>query len=701
MLYIVALSAVALLSIGAQWLIQQQLTRGEGDSRIVNIAGRQRMLSQRLTKAALQLNAENAEPHPEDMQELEDTLLEWETNHTGLQTTEPQGLLHEMNSQEVQKLFASIRPHFEAMQQAATHIVDQTAPVSDISQPVAVIEQHEGPFLEGMDRVVSQYVEEAEAKVTRLRRLEYTLLLLTLTILATEGLLIFRPAVRRIENAVEHLATLSERLRTARDQAERANAAKTRFLANVSHELRTPMTAVLGMTELARTADDEAKRQEHLAIIEEAGTSLLGLLNDLIDLAAIDANKLKLEVAAFQPARLTRRVVSMMQPAAEAKGLKLVDEKSTDADLHVMGDERRVQQVLLNLVGNAIKCTPAGSVTVRCLATSADEGQICLTWEVADTGIGIGEDEQKRIFEPFTQLEGDGSKDKKGVGLGLSICRRIADAMQGTFDVTSKVGHGTTIRFSCRFWVAGDPGGDSESPAHLALPPLKLLLVEDTELNQILFRELLEREGHQVVIASSGEEAIEFYERESFDCMLIDLQLPGIDGIETARCLRIIDARLQRTPTPKISITADTLPNNMEVFDAVLTKPITRQRLLAGLHDLLSSTSVPEDTDGKNLVDDSLYHDLANTYLTIAPQQLAEIDGALAQGDLKSASLVVHRLRGQIAYFDSGPIVNELLALENTCARGNFEAVTCDWPNIRDRLQSLCESLQQECSPNA
>ncbi|MCO6045597.1 ATP-binding protein [Aeoliella sp. ICT_H6.2] len=700
-LYIFALSAVAILSIGAQWLIQQQLTRGEGDSQIVNIAGRQRMLSQRLAKTALQINKSESAQQSPMVVELQETLNEWEDNHLGLQTLAPAGLLHEENSEAVQELFASIRPDFEAMRQSATSIVDQTGSSDDIRQPVAVIERHEGRFLEGMDRIVSQYVEEAEAKVTRLRRLEFTLLVLTLSILSAEGLLIFRPAVRRIENAVAHLATLSERLRTARDQAEQANAAKTRFLANVSHELRTPMTAVLGMTEMARTTNNETKQQEYLAIIEEAGTSLLGLLNDLIDLAAIDANELKLQVAEFEPARLCKRVAAMMQPEATAKGLQLTDEVD-DTGLRVMGDERRVQQVLLNLVANAIKCTPVGSVAIRCLATPADEGRVCLTWEVEDTGIGIEASEQQRIFEPFTRLHDTDSSGKKGVGLGLAICRRITAAMNATIDVVSQVGQGTTVRFSCNFWVAHNEEAPHPAPQFHQLQTLRILVVEDTELNQKLFRELLEREGHRVTTANSGEQAIDIYQQESFDCTLIDLQLPGIDGIETARTLRAIDARRGRTSTPQVNLTAHAAPQHADVFAAMLTKPITRDRLLQTLDNVLGDTRESTNTSSDTCpMDESFYQELASTYLEVAPQQFAEVDQAVAEGSLQAASIVVHRLRGQVAYFESGPLLRQLQQLEDDCSRGRRNAAVGCWPVIKEQLHTLCDTLRQECSPNS
>ncbi|MEM6655763.1 MAG: histidine kinase dimerization/phospho-acceptor domain-containing protein, partial [Planctomycetota bacterium] len=355
LLYIFALSTVAVLSVGAQLLIQRQLHTGEGDSRVINFAGRQRMLSQRLAKSALRLKSVDADGRTESLAELKETVDLWTRTHDGLLQGDAELRLPGGNSPAVTELFAVIEPDYLAMAAAARTLLTGDAGSPPDREAIATIQRHENRFLTGMDEIVSQYVLEAEHRVERLSRLELAILALTLLVLLAEGVLIFRPAVRRIEQAVSRLETVSDRLRRAKDEAEHGNAAKTRFLANVSHELRTPMTAVLGMTELAQETQDDEERTGYLKIVEEAGESLLSLLNDLIDTARIDAGELELVVAPFDPQEVVERVSRMMRFAGREKGLELVVEKPPQRLPMLLGDARRLEQILLNLIGNAIK----------------------------------------------------------------------------------------------------------------------------------------------------------------------------------------------------------------------------------------------------------------------------------------------------------------------------------------------------------
>jgi hypothetical protein len=321
-LYIVALSTVALLTIGAQVLVQWQLESSQTDSRVINIAGRQRMLSQRLAKSSLQLEADSEESDPAVKQEMAAALAEWQSNHNGLQHGDHSNGLKGQLSPQLTKLFAEVRPHYEAICLAAQKQII-AKPGEDVSASVRNIREHESAFLEGMDDIVSQCVLEAEGRVARLRNSELALLALTLLVLVAEGLFIFKPAVRQIKQVVARLEATGARLMVAKEEAEAANEAKTRFLANVSHELRTPMTAVLGMTELARESTDPERRDHYLTIVEQAGQSLLRLLNDLIDTAKIEAAELELRETPFQPVAVNRRVAELLRSLAAAKGLDL------------------------------------------------------------------------------------------------------------------------------------------------------------------------------------------------------------------------------------------------------------------------------------------------------------------------------------------------------------------------------------------
>ncbi len=687
LLYVFALSTVALLSIGAQLLIQQQLHSGENDSRVINIAGRQRMLSQRLAKSSLRLLVMDQQEQAIALKELKETLNEWVENHQGLRQGSLELILPGENSPEIKTLFAAIDDDFNKMKAAASQIISETPKGKNTDKLVSVIQQHEANFLEGMDSIVSQFVVEAEAKVNRLGKLEYTLLVLTLIVLVAEGLFIFRPAVKQIEKTVQSLKALTGKLETARDQAEEANRAKSRFLANVSHELRTPMTAILGMTELAQNSEDKDDTEKHLNIIHEAGNSLLGLLNDLIDVASIDANQLRIEVSPFSPSALLDRVAKMMEPHAIDSGLSIATHSEEIDDLIVLGDQNRLQQVLLNLIGNAIKCSQEGKVDLSCKAANSKEGFVTLHWEVCDKGRGIALEDQARIFDPFTQV----NPEPSGKGLGLSICKRIADAMNGVLEVDSDLGKGTCMSLKVEMPIADSYQLHSSEEAKPAIDgPLKILLVEDTVLNQKLVNEFLSSLGHQITVTSSGEEAIEIYKHNSYDCLLIDMQLHGIDGLETLNRLREIDKKLVRVSPPSICLTAQiqSISDSPSPFASFVTKPFTQNQLTEAINLL---------TEQKDQVleDNSLQFDdeIKSTYLEHSSKQIEELSIALSKNDYQSVKFLCHRIRSQVGYFDDESLVSDLKSVEENCLNGIADATRAKTKRVIDKLKKLENKL--------
>lgn len=697
LLYILALSTVALLSVGAQWLIQWQLNTGESDSRVINVAGRQRMLSQRLAKAALRLNAHETPPPPQAIKELSDTLDAWSDSQIALQHGNIPTGLPGRPSAEVERLYAEIEPDFSAMREAASELVDQSND-SDPTRLIATILDHESAFLTGMDAIVTQYVAEAERRVVQLRRLEYLILASTLSVLLAEGLLIFRPAVKRIGQTVEHLASLSQRLHAAKELAERANTAKTRFLANVSHELRTPMTAVLGMTELAKETDDSEERNKYLSIVEEAGECLLGLLNDLIDTARIDADRLTLKRVPFDPLSPVSLAVRLMNRTAEESGATLRSIESENAPPRLLGDPERIVQVLLNLTSNAIKATPSGSVEIRCRWTPVADGNCRLIYEVVDTGVGIAESDQDRVFEAFTQIDSTDGSRRGGAGLGLAICRRIVDAMGGEIRLESELGHGATVRVAITLPVVlaeavSPPTGDSRAPSR----SLNLLVVEDTEVNQVLLQKSLQKAGHRVTLAADGESACRIYRDGAFDAVIIDLQLPGIDGAETANRMRQASLADGQGPPPMICLTAYAEPtiasSHALTFDAYLTKPIRREVLLATLDDFtFKATDFPRAAT----VDPDLLAELAEVFLDTSPGLLNELREAVDSADMKTIGVLTHKLLGQLPYFDAPELQGHVGELEAAASRGDSridELASKVWDSYDDLLSRLQSSV--------
>lgn len=674
LLYVAALSTVAVLSLGAQWLIQRQLSNGESDSRVINIAGRQRMLSQKLAKAALQTGS--ADLVGEAREEMQKALQEWTANHRALQSGDDGPRLMPSKSDAVAGLFESLEPHFIGLSTAAEQVIASSE--TDGGGAIEAIQLHEGPFLVGMDAIVSQLVDEAEERVARLRRLEFWILMSTLAVLLAEGLLIFRPAVRRIGETMGRLESATDDLRHAKDEAERANAAKSRFLANVSHELRTPMTAVLGMTELAQRATDDATRDAHLAVVEEAGESLLNLLNDLIDLARIDADQIVLKEAPFDPTELVERTIRLIRPSADEKGIALNLGGDGPAP-RVWGDEKRLGQVLLNLIGNAIKWTDQGSVTVDCRATEASEGSVALEFTVTDTGLGIDPAEQRRVFEPFAQASGADSPKRGGAGLGLSICQRLVETMGGTIGLTSTPGEGTAVSVVCELPLA--TAAITLEPVHALVtegPGVRVLVIEDTVVNQKLLQATLEEAGHLVTVCSDGESGLEACRRERFDLVLTDLQLPDLDGATVAERLRVMGQETGKDAPPIVCVTAHAGPSapfpSEEAFDDVLVKPVRRDALLGVVSQLTvgpATEATPVSEEGKSVIPITLQQELAEAFCVAAPGQLAKLQTAIDRGDWEGVRVIAHRFAGQVAYFEEGPLRGRLDRLEDACQSGD------------------------------
>jgi signal transduction histidine kinase/CheY-like chemotaxis protein len=405
-----------------------------------------------------------------------------------------------------------------------------------------------------------------------------------------------RTANRRLEEE------MVERKR-AEEAANAANRAKSEFLANMSHEIRTPMTGVLGMIGLVLSTDLSAQQEEHLAMAKSSADSLLCLLNGILDLSKIEANRLELAPAAFSIHDCVNDAVRLFEVAAQGKGIELTAHMEPDVPGVAIGDPLRVRQVLVNLLGNAIKFTDKGRISVNVQLENRSDAEFTLGVEVTDTGIGIPVEMQGLVFDPFRQVDGSATRQYSGTGLGLTISARLVELMGGRIRVESTVGEGSRFSFTVRLREAPAKvslhtsfklrGAASALAQHTATRSLRILLAEDNLVNQKVASELLGREGHAIVVVGDGHQAVAAVRDETFDLVLMDVQMPTIDGLKATAEIRAAEKGTGKH-MPIVAMTAGAMTGDQEKcleagMDDYLTKPIN----LAALRETIARFAVP------------------------------------------------------------------------------------------------------------
>ena len=390
---------------------------------------------------------------------------------------------------------------------------------------------------------------------------------------------------------ITELKRYQDDLLEARHAADAANRAKSEFLANMSHEIRTPMNGVVGMTQLLRFTQPSREQEEYLDSLELSCENLLVLINDILDLSRVESGKLELETTDFSPRRCIDEVVANQSSRIKLKGLQLNSDVEAQVPLLVQGDGLRFKQILLNLLGNAIKFTETGSVSISLSALSRDEKSCSLQLVVRDTGIGMTADMLERIFNPFEQADNSTTRVYGGSGLGLAICRRLVGLMGGRIWAESTAGQGTAFFVDLPFGIdltsALPAPRAADDELQLSQKPQNILIAEDNRLNADTVLAMLKRLGHQAGIAGNGREALEMWHASAYTCILMDISMPVMDGHQALATIREQERKMGGH-TPVIALTAHALRGDREQllaegFDGYIAKPVQMQELASEL----------------------------------------------------------------------------------------------------------------------
>jgi signal transduction histidine kinase/CheY-like chemotaxis protein/HPt (histidine-containing phosphotransfer) domain-containing protein len=506
-----------------------------------------------------------------------------------------------------------------------------------------------------------------------------------------------------------------------KEVAERTANLKQQFMANMSHEIRTPMNAIVGMTRLLQSKDPRPDQMRYLNAIRQSADNLLVIINDILDLSKIEAGKIIIEETDFHFTDVLRSVTDMLLIKAEEKSLRLQTTIDPDIPVWLTGDPTRIGQILVNLVGNAIKFTEQGSVEIKAYLVSKKDRKCVVKMEIKDTGIGISPDYVSRIFESFTQAGTDTARKYGGTGLGLTISKQLTDLMKGEIFVHSELHKGTTFSVVLPLEEAnpqedGKGSDDIDMSAFESLMKAKVLLVEDNEFNRMVAEDTLKEAlpGVTIDIAVNGQEAVTMVRNTRYDLVLMDIQMPVMDGIEATKEIRNLPRPARDVKI--IAMTANVLQEDVKYYfeigmNAYVAKPFKTEELLSKMSTLLNKKEEPEMVPPAEVVvekkltvlpekvtdrqfltgltngNTEKMHKYIGMFLDNAPRLLRNIDEAYTIKDLSSVKIAAHSLKPQLSYMGVKEEVSHVFLIEQIAGEQSYV----------DRLPELIENLNRVC----
>jgi len=543
-----------------------------------------------------------------------------------------------------------------------------------------------------------------------------------------------RQRTRDLEKANTELTSKSMRLVSAMKRADAATRAKSAFLANMSHEIRTPLNAVLGMTELALHNEEKKKKDSYLRRVMEAGNSLLSVINDILDFSKIEAHKLTLEKIDFDLYSTMESAMDIHRLQTTDKGLNLSFSIADGVPHYLKGDPSRLKQVLTNLVANAVKFTESGGIDISISLVSGSEDphigeRVVLEFGVTDTGIGIPEDKQNEVFKSFLQADDSITRKHGGTGLGLSICTLLVELMEGRMRLASKVGQGSTFSFTAKF-IIGDPAKVAEEVSDEVLSEIsqtkfKVLLADDNSLNRQLASTLLFEQGHECVSVKNGAQALEAVKVEHFDIILMDVQMPIMDGVSATRAIRDPNSGALNPAIPIVALTAHALVGDRDRFLAVgmndyISKPIkmasfyqTIARAMSGVSeseqlalDEAVESCCAEKFDRETALEmlggrDDLLGRMDAIFLRDVPVELEELNGYMDNKDWINAKRMAHSIKGSartVGAQRTGAVAEQL---EFFCKQKDVESAIREFKTLESEVQTALRFIDDAADSDA